>query len=156
MRGLEPDPELEQRFTAHLVASWRRGAYPHRVLLYFLLYYGLFAAVTKMRAEIGPPTHELGSMATTRMVVEQKDTSQADLTFTYGEVRKRPVVTMRCAVYTRKSTEEGLDKEFNSLDAQRDACELTPGSHGRGPLVTPIRFMVGAKAYLHPDRSRRL
>ena len=30
---------------------------------------------------------------------------------------------MRCAVYTRKSTEEGLDKAFNSLDAQREACE---------------------------------
>ena len=33
-------------------------------------------------------------------------------------IRKR-----RCAVYTRKSSEEGLDMEFNSLDAQRDACE---------------------------------
>jgi DNA invertase Pin-like site-specific DNA recombinase len=29
----------------------------------------------------------------------------------------------RCAVYTRKSTEEGLDREFNTLDAQREACE---------------------------------
>ena len=29
----------------------------------------------------------------------------------------------RCAVYTRKSSEEGLEMEFNSLDAQRDACE---------------------------------
>jgi site-specific DNA recombinase len=29
---------------------------------------------------------------------------------------------IRCAVYTRKSTEEGLDKEFNSLDAQREAA----------------------------------
>ena len=28
----------------------------------------------------------------------------------------------RCAVYTRKSTDEGLDQAFNSLDAQRDAC----------------------------------
>ena len=28
----------------------------------------------------------------------------------------------RCAIYTRKSTEEGLEQEFNSLDAQRDAC----------------------------------
>ena len=28
-----------------------------------------------------------------------------------------------CAIYTRKSTEEGLDQNFNSLDAQRDACE---------------------------------
>ena len=27
-----------------------------------------------------------------------------------------------CAIYTRKSSEEGLDKEFNSLDAQREAC----------------------------------
>ena len=30
---------------------------------------------------------------------------------------------LRCAVFTRKSTEEGLEKEFNSLDAQREACE---------------------------------
>ncbi|WP_425067775.1 recombinase family protein [Reyranella sp.] len=36
---------------------------------------------------------------------------------------KKPVVRkVRCAVYTRKSTEEGLDMEFNSLDAQREAC----------------------------------
>jgi DNA invertase Pin-like site-specific DNA recombinase len=31
--------------------------------------------------------------------------------------------TRRCAIYTRKSTEHGLELEFNSLDAQRDACE---------------------------------
>jgi len=30
--------------------------------------------------------------------------------------------TVRCAVYTRKSTEEGLEKDFNSLHAQREAC----------------------------------
>src|SRR5258708_7615372 len=30
---------------------------------------------------------------------------------------------LRCAVYTRKSTEHGLELEFNSLHAQRDACE---------------------------------
>src|ERR1700722_20105834 len=29
----------------------------------------------------------------------------------------------RCAIYTRKSTDEGLEKEFNTLDAQRDACD---------------------------------
>ena len=28
-----------------------------------------------------------------------------------------------CAIYTRKSSDEGLDKEFNSLDAQREASE---------------------------------
>src|ERR1700681_422703 len=39
-----------------------------------------------------------------------------------GEVYKNtPVV--RCAIYTRKSTEEGLDQDFNSLDAQREAAE---------------------------------
>jgi len=32
--------------------------------------------------------------------------------------------TYRCAIYTRKSTEEGLEQEFNSLDAQREAGEL--------------------------------
>lgn len=31
--------------------------------------------------------------------------------------------TVRCAIYTRKSTEEGLEQEFNTLDAQRDAAE---------------------------------
>ena len=31
--------------------------------------------------------------------------------------------TLRCAIYTRKSTDEGLDQNFNSLDAQREACE---------------------------------
>ena len=31
--------------------------------------------------------------------------------------------TVSCAIYTRKSSEEGLEQEFNSLDAQREACE---------------------------------
>ncbi len=31
--------------------------------------------------------------------------------------------TLRCAVYTRKSTEDGLEQDFNSLHAQREACE---------------------------------
>jgi DNA invertase Pin-like site-specific DNA recombinase len=30
---------------------------------------------------------------------------------------------LRCAIYTRKSSEEGLEQEFNSLQAQREACE---------------------------------
>ena len=30
---------------------------------------------------------------------------------------------VRCAIYTRKSSEEGLDQEFNSLQAQQEACE---------------------------------
>jgi DNA invertase Pin-like site-specific DNA recombinase len=35
----------------------------------------------------------------------------------------RTASTIRCAIYTRKSSEEGLEQEFNSLDAQREACE---------------------------------
>jgi site-specific DNA recombinase len=37
----------------------------------------------------------------------------------------KPVTTklLRCAIYTRKSTEHNLDLEFNSLQAQREACE---------------------------------
>src|SRR6202167_1679911 len=31
--------------------------------------------------------------------------------------------TLRCAIYTRKSSEEGLEQDFNSLHAQREACE---------------------------------
>jgi hypothetical protein len=37
--------------------------------------------------------------------------------------QRRTVKKTRCAIYTRKSTEEGLDQAFNSLDAQREACE---------------------------------
>ena len=48
-------------------------------------------------------------------------TSQA--TIQAAVIQKR-----RCAVYTRKSTEEGLEKEFNTLDAQRDACEAYAAS----------------------------
>ena len=36
----------------------------------------------------------------------------------------KPIVRkLRCAIYTRKSSEEGLEQEFNSLHAQREACE---------------------------------
>jgi site-specific DNA recombinase len=37
-------------------------------------------------------------------------------------VSKKPDRLLRCALYTRKSTEHGLELEFNSLDAQREAC----------------------------------
>ena len=37
--------------------------------------------------------------------------------------RPKSGVIFRCAIYTRKSSEDGLEQEFNSLDAQREACE---------------------------------
>jgi DNA invertase Pin-like site-specific DNA recombinase len=42
---------------------------------------------------------------------------------TRGEESRSSTNTLRCAVYTRKSTEEGLNQEFNTLEAQREAAE---------------------------------
>jgi site-specific DNA recombinase len=51
---------------------------------------------------------------------------------------------LRCAVYTRKSTEEGLAQEFNSLDAQREACEAYVASQkAEGWLLAPDRYNDG-------------
>ena len=43
----------------------------------------------------------------------------------------RPPAKLRCAIYTRKSSEEGLEQDFNSLDAQREACEAFIASQKR-------------------------
>jgi site-specific DNA recombinase len=52
--------------------------------------------------------------------------------------------TVRCAIYTRKSTEEGLDQDFNSLDAQRESAEayIRSQSHEGWKLV-PTRYDDG-------------
>jgi site-specific DNA recombinase len=39
---------------------------------------------------------------------------------------------VRCAIYTRKSSEEGLEQSFNSLDAQREACQAYIESQRKG------------------------
>ena len=50
----------------------------------------------------------------------------------------------RCAVYTRKSSDEGLEQEFNSLDAQREAGEAYAKSQaGEGWRVVPTRYDDG-------------
>jgi site-specific DNA recombinase len=51
---------------------------------------------------------------------------------------------LRCAVYTRKSSEEGLEMEFNSLDAQRESCEAYVASQkAEGWLLVPDRYDDG-------------
>ena len=51
---------------------------------------------------------------------------------------------LRCAVYTRKSTEEGLEQEFNSLHAQREACEAYVVSQkAEGWLLVPDHYDDG-------------
>ncbi len=61
--------------------------------------------------------------------------------------------TIRCAIYTRKSTEEGLEQEFNSLDAQRQAAEAYISSQrGEGMVALPDRYDDGGFTGGNMDR----
>jgi len=58
--------------------------------------------------------------------------------------RAGPLRKTRCAVYTRKSSEEGLEQEFNSLHAQREACEAYVASQRQeGWILVPDRYDDG-------------
>ena len=60
------------------------------------------------------------------------------------DINARPNRRLRCAIYTRKSSEEGLDMEFNSLDAQREACEAYIASQrSEGWVATRERYDDG-------------
>ena len=66
---------------------------------------------------------------------------------------------MRCAIYTRKSTEEGLAQEFNSLDAQRESAEAYIVSQRQAGWTTlPQRYDDGGYtgANLERPAMRRL
>jgi len=61
--------------------------------------------------------------------------------------------TVRCAIYTRKSTEEGLTMEFNTLDAQREAAEAFIASQRHeGWLVLPEKYDDGGFTGGNMDR----
>ncbi len=67
--------------------------------------------------------------------------------------------TFRCAIYTRKSTEEGLEKEFNSLDAQREAGEAyIKSQQHEGWVCLPSQYDDGGYTGANIDRPavRRL
>ena len=69
------------------------------------------------------------------------------------------VQRLRCAVYTRKSTEEGLDRAFNTLDAQRDACMAYVASQRtEGWTLVPDHYDDGGFTGANLDRPalRRL
>src|ERR1700741_2418779 len=56
----------------------------------------------------------------------RRNRSENRLTTQFEAIGSGPTSTVRkvrCAIYTRKSSEEGLDMDFNSLDAQRESCE---------------------------------
>jgi len=61
--------------------------------------------------------------------------------------------TLRCAIYTRKSTEEGLEQTFNTLDAQRDAAEAFIRSQRQeGWVVLPEKYDDGGYTGANMDR----
>jgi hypothetical protein len=84
-------------------------------------------------------------------------------------MRRRPASEsaagrVRCAIYTRKSTEENLDSEFNSLDAQRESAEAYIASQRHeGWVALPAHYddggFSGGKLYQLPmdwDEQRRM
>jgi DNA invertase Pin-like site-specific DNA recombinase len=61
---------------------------------------------------------------------------------------------MRCAVYTRKSSEHNLDLAFTSLDAQREACEAYIRSQaGEGWRLVPEHFDDGGLSGISESNS---
>ena len=85
----------------------------------------------------------------------------------YGRAPDAPRTT-RCAIYTRKSTEDGLEQEFNSLDAQREACAayvlsqrhegwvLVPGLYDDGGFSGGTLERPGLRALLEEVRANRI
>ncbi len=60
---------------------------------------------------------------------------------------------VRCAIYTRKSSEDGLEQEFNSLDAQREACEAYVASQRHeGWVLLKAQYDDGGISGGHLDR----
>jgi len=61
-----------------------------------------------------------------------------------ANAEKPPAVKTRCAIYTRKSSDEGLQQDFNSLDAQREAAEAYVASQkAEGWVCLPDRYDDG-------------
>ena len=69
------------------------------------------------------------------------------------ETSNTPAGPVRCAIYTRKSTEEGLEQEFNSLDAQREAAQAYIASQRQeGWLALPYPYDDGGWTGGNMDR----
>src|SRR5262245_49525063 len=76
-----------------------------------------------------------------------------------NKTRASTQTSIRCAIYTRKSTEEGLEQEFNSLDAQRESAEAyIKSQQHEGWECLPTRYDDGGFTGGNMDRPalRRL
>lgn len=71
------------------------------------------------------------------------------------ETKPKPVpgAQVRCAIYTRKSSDEGLDQDFNSLDAQRESAEqFIASQRSQGWFCVPTRYDDGGFTGGNMDR----
>lgn len=68
----------------------------------------------------------------------------ATKSFNFSTAGAAQVPAMACAIYTRKSSEEGLEQDFNSLHAQREACEaFVLSQKSLGWTLNPIAYDDG-------------
>jgi site-specific DNA recombinase len=80
-------------------------------------------------------------------------TNTAACSATSSAEPRTSVKMVRCAIYTRKSTEEGLEQEFNSLDAQREAGEAyTRSQAGEGWALVGERYDDGGYTGANTER----
>ena len=101
------------------------------------------AGATLPVALVGGARHHRHALERLGLLRAQEPAGQGAMTMSVPATK--PVVRkLRCAVYTRKSSEEGLDMEFNSLDAQREACEAYVASQRpEGWILVPDRYDDG-------------
>ena len=118
-----PDPGLSLKPGARLVREWHGRTHTVTVTEDGYEYAGTsYPSLTKVAKEItgahwsGP--RFFGLKRSRYPAPEQGNTTMAE---SEKELR-RSARKLRCAIYTRKSSEEGLEQAFNSLDAQREAC----------------------------------
>ncbi len=71
----------------------------------------------------------------------------------HSSIGARTTPSIRCAIYTRKSTEEGLEQDFNTLDAQRDAAQsFIASQRAEGWTLSPTHYDDGGYTGANMDR----
>ena len=117
-----PDPGLSLKPGARLVREWHGRTHTVTVTEDGFEYAGMsYPSLTKVAKKItgahwsGPRFFGLVRAGARARATE---TTMAES----EKASRRSARRLRCAIYTRKSSEEGLEQAFNSLDAQREAC----------------------------------
>ena len=117
-----PTPSLSLKPGARLVREWHGRTHTVTVTEDGFDYAGTsYPSLSKIAKKI-TGTHWSGPRFF-GLLAKGKSHSERRRTMVESEkASRRAVKRLRCAIYTRKSTDEGLEKAFNSLDAQREAC----------------------------------